>query len=54
MGVAAIGHVTQMPRINFRSPYPWSIHTKFGFDQPSGLGEDVEIVDGRTDGLRRF
>ena len=36
-----LGHVTQMPRTNFRSLYPWRLHTKFGFDWPSGLGEGV-------------
>ena len=35
-----LGHVTQMPRTNFPSPYPWRFHTKFGFDWPSGLGEE--------------
>ena len=32
-----IGHVTQMPRIKFRSPYPRRLHIKFGFDQSSGF-----------------
>ena len=27
-----LGHVTQMPRTNFRSPYPRRLHIKFGFD----------------------
>ena len=37
-----LGHVTQMPRTNFRSPYPRRFHIKFGFDRPSGfLEEDV-------------
>ena len=37
-----LGHVTQMPRTNFRSPYPRRLHIKFGFDRPSGCGgEDV-------------
>ena len=36
-----LGHVTKMPQTNFCSPYPWRLHTKFGFDWPSGLGEDV-------------
>ena len=34
------GHVTQMPRTNFRSPYPRRLHIKFGFDWPSGFGEE--------------
>ena len=36
-----LGHVTLMPRTNFRSPYPRRLHMKFGFDQASGFGEDV-------------
>ena len=54
-----LGHVTQKPRTNFRSPYPRRLHIKFGFDRASGFGEeDFEIVnddDGRrttTDGRR--
>ena len=35
-----LGHVTQMPRTNFCSPYPRRLHKKFGFDWPSGLGEE--------------
>ena len=34
------GHVTQMPRAKFRSPYPRRLHIKFGFDRSSGF-EDV-------------
>ena len=36
-----LGHVTQMPRTNFRSLYPRRLHIKFGFDRASGFGEDV-------------
>ena len=36
-----LGHVTEMPGANFRPPYPWRFHTKFDFDRPSSLGEDV-------------
>ena len=36
-----LGHVTQMPQTNFRSPYPRRLHIKFGFDWPSGFGEDL-------------
>ena len=36
-----LGHVTQVPRTNFRSPYPRRLHIKFGFDWPSGFREDV-------------
>ena len=35
-----LGHVTQMPPTNFRSPYPKRLHIKFGFDRPSGCGEE--------------
>ena len=35
-----LGHVTQMPRTNFRSPYPRSLHIKFDIDQASGFGEE--------------
>ena len=35
-----LGHVTQMTRINFRSPYPRRLHIKFGFDRASGFGEE--------------
>ena len=34
------GHVTQMPRTNFRSPYPRRLHINFGFDWQSGFGEE--------------
>ena len=33
-------HVTQMPRTNFRSPYPRRLHIKFGFDRASGFGKE--------------
>ena len=36
-----LGHVTQMPRTNFRSPYPRRLHIKFGFDRASCFGGDV-------------
>ena len=36
-----LGHVTQMPRTNFRSPYPRRLRVKFGFDRASGFEEDV-------------
>ena len=29
-----LGHVTQMQRTNFRSPYPRRLHIKFGSDRP--------------------
>ena len=35
-----LGHVTQMPRTKYRSPYPRRIHIKFGFDCQSGFGEE--------------
>ena len=52
-----LGHVTQMPRTKYRSPYPRRLHIKYGFDRPCGFGEDllsiVDNDDGRTDGRRR-
>ena len=36
-----LGHVTQMPQTNFRSPYPKRLHIKFGFGRSSGFGEDL-------------
>ena len=36
-----LGHVTQMLRTNYRSPYPRRLHIKFGFERASGFGEDV-------------
>ena len=35
-----LGHVTQMPRTNFRNPYSRRPHIKFGFDRASGFGEE--------------
>ena len=35
-----LGHVTQMSRTNFRSPYPMRLHIKFCFDRASGFGEE--------------
>ena len=35
-----LGHVTHMPRTNFRSPYPRKLQIKFGFDRASGFGEE--------------
>ena len=35
-----LGHVTKMPRTNFRSPYTRRLHIKFGFDWPSGFREE--------------
>ena len=35
-----LGHVTQMPRTNFCSPYPRRLHIKFGFDQASSFEEE--------------
>ena len=37
-----LGHVTQMPRTNFRSPFPRRLHIKFGFDPASGGREMFE------------
>ena len=35
-----LGHVTQLPRTNFRSLYPRRLQIKFGFDRASGFGEE--------------
>ena len=35
-----LGHVTQMSRTKYRSLYPRRLHIKFGFDWPSGFGEE--------------
>ena len=35
-----LGHVTQMPRTKYCSPYPRRLHIKFGFDRASGFGEE--------------
>ena len=42
-----LGHVTQMMRTNYGSPYPRRLHIKFGFDRASGFGGE-EQTDGRT------
>ena len=39
-GGGHLGHVTQMPRTNYLSPYPRRLHIKFGFDRASGCGEE--------------
>ena len=35
-----LGHVTQMPRTKYRSPYPRRLHIKFGFDRQSDFGKE--------------
>ena len=35
-----LGHVTQMLRTNFRSPYTRRLQLKFGFDRACGFGEE--------------
>ena len=40
MGVAAILVMWPRPWTNFRSPIPLRLHMKFGFDWPSGFGEE--------------
>ena len=32
-----LGHVTQKPRTQFRSPYPRRLELKFGFNRPNGF-----------------
>ena len=51
-----LGHLTQMLRPNCRSPDPWRLHMKFGFDWPSGFGEEdlwKWWTDGQTTDVRR-
>ena len=37
-----LGHVTWTIYINFRFPFLWMLHMKFGFDWPNGFrGEDL-------------
>ena len=48
------GHVTQMPRTKYRSPYPRRLHIKFGFDWQSSFGEeDLWALWTTDDGRRR-
>ena len=42
-----LGHVTQTPWTNFRSPIPLRLHTKFGFDRQSGLEKNIFENGGR-------
>ena len=35
-----LGHVTQMMRTKYCSPYPRRLHIKFGFDWQRGFGEE--------------
>ena len=41
------------PRTNFRSPIPLKLHMKFGFDWPSGFGEEDLSKWWTMDGQRR-
>ena len=41
-----LGHVTQIPQTNFRSPFPRRLH-KFGCDRPSGFSEEDVLDCGR-------
>ena len=36
-----LGHVTEMPKTNFRSPFPRRLHIKFVVDWPSGFGGNL-------------
>ena len=40
------GHVTQMPRTNFRFPFPRRLNIKFGFDWPSGFRGEMMFENG--------
>ena len=35
-----LGHVTQISRSHFHSPYPRTLHIKFHFDWPSSFREE--------------
>ena len=35
-----LGHVTQISRSHFRSPYQWTRHIKFHFDWPRSFREE--------------
>ena len=48
-----LGHVTQTPWINIRSPIPLRLHMKFGFDRPSSFEEEDLWKWWTTDGRRR-
>ena len=47
-----LGHVNQMPRTNFPSPYPRKLHIKFDFGRATDFEKKMfEIVkEGRPDG----
>ena len=45
---ANLGHVTWHIHINFRFPFPWRLHRKFGFDWQSGFRKDPIENCGRT------
>ena len=47
-----LGNVIELPRTNFRSPYPRRLYVKFGFDRPSGFGEEDVRALWKTDGRR--
>ena len=56
-GGSHLGHVTQIPRTNFRSPYPRGLHIKFGFDWPGGLQmwtDDKQTPDHRLRGAKKI
>ena len=43
-----LGHVTKIPRTNLCSTYPRSLHIKFHFNRPSGIRQDVWILQSYT------
>ena len=47
-----LGHVTRVPRKNFRSPYPSRLHITFGFVWPHSFREEDVWKCERTDGHR--
>ena len=48
-----VGHVTQIPRANFRSPIHVDPHTKFAFDLAEQFRRCLNNVNRRTDRRRR-
>ena len=36
-----VGHVTKIVLKTFRSPDPWRLHIKFGYNWPTGFRGDV-------------
>ena len=54
VGGGHLGHVTQTPRINFRSHDPWRLQMKFGFGWPRVLEKKIFENGGGTDDRRLY